>query len=97
MLQYLHDAVFFGNVNIAPAAATIPTALGLVEMLKQTPADVALLVPSVVMELAQDPKLLDYVASRLEMIVYVGGDLPQAVGDQGMYHLLCSSYLCSPV
>ncbi|KAK6859567.1 NRPS-like enzyme [Apiospora arundinis] len=74
-------AIPFGNTIIAPAAAAIVTAQGLVEALKQTPADIALLVPSVVAELAQNPDLLRYCAKHLELIVYIGGDLPQPVGD----------------
>jgi thioester reductase-like protein/aryl carrier-like protein len=53
----------------------------LVEALEHTPADIALLVPSVVAELSQNPTLLDYCAKHLELIVYIGGDLPQQVGD----------------
>lgn len=34
-----------------------------------------------VAELAQNPDLLDYCARHLELILYIGGDLPQAVGD----------------
>lgn len=66
----------------APAAAAIVTAQGLVDALKQTPADVAILVPSVVAELSQNPELLEYCASHLELIIYIGGDLPQAIGDR---------------
>ncbi|KAK8043526.1 NRPS-like protein biosynthetic cluster [Apiospora rasikravindrae] len=80
--QNLLYAVPFGNTVIAPAAAAaIVTAQGLVEALKQTPADIALLVPSVVAELAQNPELLSYCAQHLELIVYIGGDLPQQAGD----------------
>ncbi|KAK8008295.1 hypothetical protein PG991_010846 [Apiospora marii] len=79
--QSLLYAVPFGNTVIAPAAAAIVTAQGLVEALEQTPADIALLVPSVVAELAQNPDLLRYCAQHLELIVYIGGDLPQQVGD----------------
>lgn len=32
-------------------------------------------------ELAQSPELLTYCASHLELILYIGGDLPQATGD----------------
>ncbi|KAK8104507.1 NRPS-like enzyme [Apiospora kogelbergensis] len=74
-------AIPFGNTVIAPAATAIVTAQGLVDALGHTPADVALLVPSVVAELAQNPDLLSAVARHLELIVYIGGDLPQAVGD----------------
>ncbi|KAK6212633.1 putative NRPS-like protein biosynthetic cluster [Pestalotiopsis sp. IQ-011] len=79
--QFTFYAIPFGNVVIAPAAEAIVTAQGLVDALKQTPADVALLVPSVVAELAQSPALLDYCSKHLELIVYIGGDLPQAIGD----------------
>ncbi|KAI3323034.1 acetyl-CoA synthetase-like protein [Xylariaceae sp. AK1471] len=79
--QYLFSSVPFGNISIAPAAIGIVTAQGLLEALKQTPADVALLVPSVVAELAQNPELLDACAQYLELILYIGGDLPTAIGD----------------
>lgn len=46
-------AIPYGNVVIAPTAAAIPTAQGVVNALKQAPADAAILVPSVVAELAQ--------------------------------------------
>lgn len=79
--QYLLWAIPFGSIPIAPAGAGIVSAQGLVNSLEQTPADVAVLVPSVVAELAQNPELLDYCASHLELILYIGGDLPQAIGD----------------
>lgn len=65
-----------------PATSGIVNAHGLVEALKQTPCDVAILVPSVVIELAQNPELLDYCAGHLDTIFYMGGDLPQALGDR---------------
>lgn len=75
-------AIPFGSIPIAPAAAGIVTAQGLAEALTQTPADVAILVPSVVAELAQSPALLDHCAARLRLILYNGGDLLQALGDR---------------
>ncbi|KAK4240084.1 hypothetical protein C8A03DRAFT_42370 [Achaetomium macrosporum] len=50
--------------------------------LKQSPAGIALLAPSIVAELAQNPGLLEYCAEHLELIIYIGGDLPQALGDR---------------
>ncbi|KAK8075277.1 hypothetical protein PG997_009940 [Apiospora hydei] len=81
--QNIFYAIPFGNTVIAPAAAAgaIVTAQGLVDALEQTPADIALLVPSVVAELAQNTELLRYCVQHLELIVYIGGDLPQQVGD----------------
>ncbi|PSR80205.1 hypothetical protein BD289DRAFT_374383, partial [Coniella lustricola] len=81
LMQYLHWAIGLGCVPIAPAAVGIVTAHGLVEALKQTPAEVAILVPSVVADLAENPSLLAYCAIQLKLILYIGGDLPQAVGD----------------
>ncbi|KAH9993902.1 putative NRPS-like enzyme [Xylariaceae sp. FL0662B] len=86
LAQLMLGAVPYGNVVIAPVATAIPTAQGVVNALKQTPAHVAVLVPSVVAELAQkmvwNPELLDYCAAHLETIIYVGGDLPQDIGDR---------------
>ena len=67
---------------ISPTSGTIPTVEGMVQGLKKTPADVAFVVPSIIQELSQSPGLLDYCAQDLEMIIYCGGDLPQAVGDK---------------
>lgn len=69
-------------ISILPIAAGLPTAAALVDALKQTPIDIAALVPSIVQELAQDSELLDYCAKTLEYCIYMGGDLPQAVGDK---------------
>lgn len=66
---------------IAPPSGAIPSAEGLVEGLKKTPADIAFVVPSIIHELSQTPELLDYCTKNLEMIIYCGGDLPQAIGD----------------
>lgn len=66
---------------IAPTSGAIPSAQGLVDGLKKTPADIAFIVPSIVQELSQSPKLLDFCANNLEMIMYCGGDLPQSIGN----------------
>ncbi|KAF7956004.1 hypothetical protein EAE96_004925 [Botrytis aclada] len=78
---HLFNAVPFGTVMISPTSGAIPSAKGLVDGLKKTPADIAFVVPSIVNELSQSPDLLDYCAEHLEMIIYCGGDLPQAIGD----------------
>ncbi|KAK7745063.1 putative NRPS-like protein biosynthetic cluster [Cytospora paraplurivora] len=67
LAQLMCGAIPFGNVVIAPVAAAIPTAQAVVDALKKSPADVGLLVPSVVAELGQS-------------ILYIGGDLPQDLG-----------------
>ncbi|TGO17008.1 hypothetical protein BTUL_0021g00050 [Botrytis tulipae] len=82
LAQLLVGAIPYGNVVIAPVASPIPTAQGVVDALKQSPADVAILVPSVVAELAHNEELLDYCAANLKTIIYIGGDLPQDLGDR---------------
>ncbi|KAI1357674.1 putative NRPS-like enzyme [Xylaria arbuscula] len=89
LAQLMCGAIPYGNIVIAPVAAPIPTARVVVDAIKKAKADVAILVPSVVAELAQDAELLDYCATHLETIMYIGGDLPQAVGD----HVTSKLYL----
>ncbi|KAL8782766.1 MAG: hypothetical protein Q9195_009571 [Heterodermia aff. obscurata] len=81
IVSHLFDAIPFGTVLIAPTSGAIPSAEGLVAGLKQTPADIAFLVPSIVQELSQNSALLDYCARHLQTIFYCGGDLPQSIGD----------------
>lgn len=85
--MYLFWAVPFEIVPIAPAAVGIVTAQGLVDALEQTPADIAVLVPSVVAELSHDPELLSRCARYLQLILYIGGDLPQGIGDRVAAHI----------
>ncbi|KAI1264088.1 hypothetical protein F5Y18DRAFT_428594 [Xylariaceae sp. FL1019] len=83
LAQWLLNGIPFGNITVVPAAAgAIVTADALVDALRQTPADVAILVPSVVAEIAERPDLLEFCAAHLELMIYIGGDLPQAVGDR---------------
>jgi thioester reductase-like protein len=69
-------------VSIAPLSGALPTAESIVQALKTADADVAFLVPSIIADLSQKPELLDYCAENLELILYAGGDLPQAIGDK---------------
>ena len=66
---------------IAPISGAIVSGEGLIESLKQSPADVAFLVPSIVQDLAKDPKLLEFCSKHLRVIIYCGGDLPQIIGN----------------
>lgn len=67
---------------IVPSGAGLPTASAIVEARKQTPFETALLVPSILNELAESPDLLDYCSKNMEYLMYAGGDLPQAIGDK---------------
>lgn len=66
---------------IVPTSGGLPTASSMVEASKHTSIDIALVVPSIVSELAQSPELLDYCSKNLQFLMYCGGDLPQAIGD----------------
>lgn len=81
LVSHLFNAVSFGTVMIAPISGALPSGEGLVEGLKKTLAEIAFIVPSIVQDLAQNPNLLDYCAKNLELIIYCGGDLPQAIED----------------
>ncbi|TEY39882.1 hypothetical protein BOTCAL_0448g00080 [Botryotinia calthae] len=80
--------VFFGLVNgicrrsvsIYPVAA-LPSASLLVDGLKHNNADIAVLVPPYVVDLAQSEENLDFVAANLERVFYLGGAIPPAAGD----------------
>ena len=66
---------------IAPISGSLPSGKSLVEGLKKAPADVAIIVPSIVQDLAQDPELLKYCSRNLSTILYCGGDLPLEIGN----------------
>ena len=82
ILTHLCNAIPMGFVPIAPISGAISSATGLVEGLKECPADIAVLVPSIVAEIAESPELLEFCSKNLKMIWYCGGDLPQAIGDK---------------
>ncbi|KAF7931397.1 hypothetical protein EAE99_003868 [Botrytis elliptica] len=86
---YFHAAgVFFGLVNgisrrsisIYPIAG-LPSASLLIDGLKHNNADIAVLVPPYVVDLAQSKEILDFVAANLERIFYLGGAIPPAFGN----------------
>ncbi|TGO43991.1 hypothetical protein BOTNAR_1022g00010 [Botryotinia narcissicola] len=80
--------VFFGLINgisrrsisIYPIAG-LPSASLLIDGLKHNNADIAVLVPSYVVDLAQNSESLDFVATNLKRIFYLGGAIPPAAGD----------------
>lgn len=76
----LCNAIFNRTTTIYPLAAAIPTAQVMVDALKHTTADVAVVPPTIVAEIGKDSAMLDFVAERLETPLYAGGDVPQAFG-----------------
>ncbi|KAI4184413.1 MAG: hypothetical protein LQ346_006125 [Caloplaca aetnensis] len=81
LVSFLFNALPFGTTMIVPLAGAIPSGEGLVAGLQKTAADVAIVVPSIVQDLGQNPRLLDYCSQHLKAILYCGGDLPQSIGD----------------
>ncbi|RAH59063.1 NRPS-like enzyme [Aspergillus piperis CBS 112811] len=81
LASLLLNALPFSTVMVAPLSGAIPSASGLVEGIKQSKAKVAIVPPSILEELVQEPDLLEYCAVSLDCIIYCGGDLPQQVGD----------------
>ena len=77
----LCNAINNRTTIIYPLAAAIPTAEVMVDVLKHTTADVALVPPTVVADIGKSGAMLDFVAERLETLLYAGGDVPQAFGD----------------
>ena len=77
----LCNAINNRTTIIYPLAAAIPTAEVMVDVLKHTTADVALVPPTIVADVGKSGAMLDFVADRLETLLYAGGDVPQAFGD----------------
>ncbi|KAJ5118014.1 secondary metabolism biosynthetic enzyme [Penicillium atrosanguineum] len=67
---------------IVPSGGGLPTASAMVEAHKEIQFETALLVPSILNELAESPRLLDYCSQNMEYLMYAGGDLPQPIGDR---------------
>ncbi|CAG8981235.1 hypothetical protein HYALB_00003833 [Hymenoscyphus albidus] len=66
---------------IYPLASAIPSVKVLADGLRQTTADAALIAPPTAVDLAKDPELLEFVSSRLDTMIFAGGDLPQPFGE----------------
>ncbi|KAJ8058334.1 hypothetical protein OCU04_012526 [Sclerotinia nivalis] len=80
--------VYFGLVNavcnrsvaVYPIAG-FPSASLLIDGLKHNKADIAVLVPPYVIDIAQSAESLDFIAANLKRIFYMGGAIPPAAGD----------------
>ena len=53
----------------------------MVDALKHTTADVAIVPPMILAEIGKDSAALDFAADRLEILFFAGGDVPQALGN----------------
>ncbi|THC89059.1 hypothetical protein EYZ11_011499 [Aspergillus tanneri] len=70
-----------GMTIVCATSGGLPTGAGIAEAVKKTPFDAAIVVPSILQELAQNPELLDFISKNLGYLLYAGGDLPQPLGD----------------
>ena len=66
---------------ILPLPAGIPSAVGLVDALNYVKADSAFLAPTTIEDISKSPILLDQVSSKLDLLYWSGGNLPQSAGD----------------
>ena len=65
---------------IYPLSGAIPTAQLLVDGLRHTKADVALVSPPIAAEISKSPSMLDFIVDNLDTLLYAGGDVPQTFG-----------------
>ncbi|KAI9695695.1 MAG: putative NRPS-like protein biosynthetic cluster [Bogoriella megaspora] len=82
LVMSLFNCLQLGTVFLSPISGAIPSAEGLVQGLKKASAHIAFIVPSIVLELAENPQMLDYVSRNVQFVIYCGGDLPQYIGDK---------------
>lgn len=66
---------------IYPLASAISSGKGLADGLKHTIADAVLLAPPTAVDLAKDPEIIEFVSSRLDTVIFSGGDLPRHFGE----------------
>jgi hypothetical protein len=77
----LFAAVANQTVILYPLATAIPSSASMAEALKYTTADTAVIAPPMVVEIATNPELLEFLSKKISVIMFGGGDLPQAFGD----------------
>ena len=75
------NSVFNKTTVILPLPLGIPTADGLVDALNYVKADSAFLAPATIEDISKNAALLDQVSSKLELLFWSGGNLPQSAGD----------------
>ena len=78
---HLFNAITRGTVIISTISTTVPILQGLTTGLRKTNADIAFVAPSIVQALAREPRELDFVCQNLKMLIYCGGDVPEAFGN----------------
>lgn len=77
----LFDAIANQTVILLPLAGALPSAQLVTDGLRHVKADVAILVPPYMEQIARNPALLDIISSNLDTVAYGGGDISQFAGD----------------
>lgn len=75
------NAIFNNTTIILPLPSGIPTADGLADALNYVKAGSAFLSPATIEDISKNPTLLNQVSSKLELLYWSGGNLPQSAGD----------------
>ena len=77
----LFDAIANQTTVITVLAGATPSIQLVVESLKHDRADALVLAAPLLEQAGKDPKMLDFITSRIETITYGGGDVSQSIGD----------------
>jgi len=70
----------YGCVPVYPIAGIPPTLNSFLDALRSTSFDWTFLSPVVIDEIGRDPKILEYVAQKLDYLLFSGGSVPQDTG-----------------
>jgi acyl-CoA synthetase (AMP-forming)/AMP-acid ligase II len=81
MFGPLMEAIANQSVIIYPLATAVPSSASMAEALKYITADIAVIAPPMVVEIATNLDLLEFLAKKIDVILFGGGDLPQTFGE----------------
>jgi thioester reductase-like protein/acyl-CoA synthetase (AMP-forming)/AMP-acid ligase II len=70
----------YGCVPVYPVAGIPPTLNSFLDALRSTSFDWTFLSPVVIDEIGRDPKTLEYIAQKLDYLLFSGGSVPQDTG-----------------
>jgi thioester reductase-like protein/acyl-CoA synthetase (AMP-forming)/AMP-acid ligase II len=70
----------YGCVPVYPIAGIPPTLNSFLDALRSTSFDWTFLSPVVIDEIGRDPKVLEYIAQKLDYLLFSGGAVPQETG-----------------
>ena len=80
-MRHLPYAVFNEITSILPLPGVPPTAIGIVDALRQTSADLILVPPIILEECHRNILVLEELCKKPKYFAYSGGSLPKRIGD----------------